>query len=118
MLLTLLGAAASLPALHFSVVAHELCAEHGELEHVSSEAPLAAPTATERAALLPLVRAEHEHERCGVLATSSSRALLVRAELRVAVAATLTVRSFEAISTHAHRSVALLAYAPKLAPPV
>lgn len=119
--LAVLAAGYVLPILHFTLVAHELCAEHGALHHVETsrkgDLRRAVPARSESAAAAS-ANAAHEHDDCGVLATSATRAVLeARDELRVeapAVAASRLSLSARA----AARNVALLDYAPKLAPPV
>lgn len=118
--LGLLAAGHVLPVLHFALVAHELCAEHGALHHVEQpskpgleRARSARPEATNASA-----NAGHEHDDCNIVATATSRAVLSeRAELaKLPPAVTPSRLSLRARATE--RSVALLDYAPKLAPPV
>jgi hypothetical protein len=118
-LLTLIGSAQVLPALHHLTARHVVCAEHGELTHASGASidaesePRSAEPALRSAATV-----EDAHEHCAVPALGSSPAV---APGDAAVAClTLERRAPElgAGSTRAESSLPLLAVAPKLAPPV
>jgi hypothetical protein len=124
MLFALLGAGQLLPALHFAFVAHRVCAEHGasfhsEL-HAEPEAGERSATAVDAAEIqvepapgLP----EHEHEHCSVLAAPGTAGV---AFVPAACSANLPP-AWEQLATLAERTahvdIALLRYAPKLAPP-
>lgn len=126
LLCALLGPGPALPALHFALVAHRVCVEHGVLEHVDADAGLASRESPELystdASRAPRVASgsadmdSHGHDACGVAGVASSVAFLPAA--RVAVAA----QHFHAPpapsgAERAHQGIALLSYAPKLAPP-
>ena len=118
-LLTLIGSAQVLPALHHLTSHHAVCAEHGELTHVSSHELEAF---SEPRGVDPTVRsaatAEDEHEHCTVPALSASPAL-APSDAGVSCL-TLEERAprLGAGSPRAESSLPILAVAPKLAPPV
>lgn len=115
-LFALLGVGHLLPALHFALVAHRICAEHGELVHEAAPAPVVA----ERSSGPELVvgeHAAHEHEHCGVLALSGSPAVALSATGRELRSAGEPIASDRHGELCAHVGIALLLYAPKLAPP-
>lgn len=120
-LLTLIGSAQVLPALHHLTTRHAVCAEHGELTHLSG-AEAEAEGSSEPSSADPTLRAvatvEDEHEHCAVPALGSSPALAPGD----AVASCLTLEAsaprLGAGSTRAESSLPILAVAPKLAPPV
>lgn len=124
----LLSLGPAVPALHFTLVAHRLCLEHGELEHVASDA--AGPSASALGPGAPASRTsdpsqsvapgrggsdDHGHELCGMggsggsIAVPPQQASACTSHFRVAAPASASAR--------AHQSIALLSYAPKLAPP-
>jgi hypothetical protein len=114
-LFLMVGVGHVLPAFHFARVAHRICGEHGELVH-----EVAATSAPPREADGPALVATdggHEHEHCGVAAVTGSGVAIAASTSSVAM-------SLESVelgpgSEHcAHVGIALLAYAPKLAPPV
>ena len=118
LVLILLSAGYLVPSLHFAIVEHELCAEHGQLHHAEdpalSDSSFAAAPASKAA---PSVEREHDHDHCGAFTTVSSRAtsagrstLGFELSFQIAVAPPLDADA-------AHRSLELLSYAPKLAPP-
>lgn len=114
-LFALIGAGHFLPALHFALVVHRVCAEHGELVHELASAPEAA---RERGGPeLRALAAGHEHEHCGVPALPSSGvATAPAASVRGEPLAWLA--SVAGSERGAYVRIALLAYAPKLAPPL
>ena len=110
-----LGVSQVLPALHFALVVHRVCAEHGELVHESaSVAPEVAPA---EAAIVARDGVSHEHEHCGVLATPGSFAVLVPAAAQAAAPGATELEVGFGCARAAHVRIALLDYAPKLAPP-
>ncbi|HYO94231.1 MAG TPA: hypothetical protein VER33_06950 [Polyangiaceae bacterium] len=119
-LLLLLTAAQALPSLHFVLVAHEVCPEHGEILHADDGAASHAPDSRWRG---PVAAAgselEHEHEHCSVALRPSSPELSCAALVCVA-SASLPIAHLlgPAARERGRSSLALLAYAPKLAPPV
>jgi hypothetical protein len=118
--LALLTVGHVLPVLHFTLVAHELCAEHGALHHVDGKESASSShrSPARGQAALPAANAQHEHEHCSVIATAAERALVPAApEFSSVFVASRSELSAPA-ARMAHRNVALLAYAPKLAPPV
>lgn len=119
-LLLLLAGAQALPSLHFVLVAHEVCPEHGEILHADDGASSHAPGSTWRGAEVAAgSELEHEHEHCSV-ALRPGPPELSGAELACDASGALPVAELVAPAARerAHSSVALLAYAPKLAPPV
>jgi hypothetical protein len=110
------GVAQILPALHFALVVHRVCAEHGELLHES--APVARQVApAETSSVVARDGVSHEHEHCGVLAASESSAALVPAASHVTAPSAAGASVGLGRARAAHVRIALLAYAPKLAPP-
>lgn len=118
LLLVVLNAGYLVPALHFTLIEHEICAEHGGLEHRDASAVhIERAVPNQSAALNAAASLEHEHEHCALLATSSQRlAIAVRSAIAVAPGG-LPQQSFVSRAAFAHPSLDLLAYAPKLAPP-
>ncbi len=118
-LLTLIGSAQVLPALHHLTSSHAVCAEHGELTHVSSAEPAAfSEPRSADPTLRAAATAEDEHEHCTVPALSASPAL-APSDAGVSCL-TLEGRAprLGAGSPRAESSLPILAVAPKLAPPV
>ncbi len=120
-LFALIGVGQVLPALHFMLVAHRVCAEHGETLHASdaSEAvDFAGVTGGEAELLLkPSPESEHEHEHCSVLGVGRSAHALLRAGGSRLGSLGAEERLDVAGERAAHVDIALLLYAPKLAPP-
>lgn len=114
-LFLLVGAGHILPAFHFAVVVHRVCAEHGELIH--EVAPGA--SVRERGAEGPAIvaaDASHQHEHCsGIAVTGSAVAIAAPGSSGHAPLGSLTETG--GIERRAFQGIALLAYAPKLAPP-
>jgi hypothetical protein len=110
-----LGVAQILPALHFAVVVHRVCAEHGELAHAS--APVARQAAPAEASFVARDELSHEHEHCGVLAAGGPLAALVPAAAQATAPGAAGFVVSVGRDRAAHVRIALLAYAPKLAPP-
>jgi hypothetical protein len=125
LLCVLLGPGPALPALHFALVAHRVCPEHGELEHVE-------PDALERSTTVSAARSAaatgdalvagsagtdgHGHEACGVGAAGNSVAVLPAARATVA-APCKAAHAAPSGTERAHQRIALLRYAPRLPPP-
>ena len=119
-LFALLGVGHVLPALHFSLVAHRICVEHGELLHQLRHEAGSAPAAESRSSELELVpgqHAGHEHEHCGVLALPGSAGLPPSASWRERPEDEASLPAGVGGERTAHGGIALLRYAPKLAPP-
>lgn len=124
MLFALLGVGQVLPALHFVLVAHRVCAEHGETLHAEparevSGSPVArasksAEIELKSAPVLP----EHEHEHCSVLGVARSAAAALASAPPGAPLPAPWERFVRETERAAHVDIALLLYAPKLAPPV
>jgi hypothetical protein len=119
-LLGLLGLGPALPMLHFAVLEHQLCPTHGELMHVHDASVLesaAAPRGA-RSEVLPSAGEEHVHEHCALSAVSTERPAIVHSDAgRYVLVEHATAPAYD-VSEYPHSSVALLAYAPKRAPPV
>jgi hypothetical protein len=118
LLLVALSAGQALPALHFALTTHVVCAEHGELAHVGDFAPRAHPAPS--AGQVQISGGEtssHEHEHCDVLATFGPRAALSSTPTLERSASTALSALAPVRAEAAHSSLALLSYAPKLAPP-
>jgi hypothetical protein len=135
-LFALIGVGQVLPALHFTLVAHRVCAEHGEAVHAPDAAggDFAALTGEDaevtgedaevtgedaEVLLTPTpAQSEHEHEHCTVLGVGrASDAMLRAASSRVELPVSAEHLDV-AVERAAHVDIALLLYAPKLAPPV
>jgi hypothetical protein len=117
-LVLLLGVGHVVPALHFLFVAHHLCAEHGELVDATAES--AEPAREKPGNLSASCRAgaaAHRHEHCGVLALARASAAPATASGGVELAPAASVASPRGEARDAHVDIALLDYAPKLAPP-
>jgi len=137
-LCALLGPGPALEALHFSLVQHRICPEHGELLHVSSadasdvgseegsaasgtrRAPLAAESTSAHGASVAQgaggdTTDSHEHDACAV-SVLGSVAVWPAAATTVAALAELGGPP-RAGTERAHVGIALLHYAPKLEPP-
>lgn len=106
------------PGLHFTLVQHEICAEHGELRHSDGPAFKSAhSTSSQASSVEAAASVEHEHEHCAVLATSSLRATRTSRTAVELAPAPQASASQVSRSDSAHPSLGLLFYAPKLAPP-
>lgn len=118
-LLTLTASAQVLPALHQLTTRHVVCAEHGELTHVSGAEIEAS---SEPRGVDPTLRAaatvEDEHEHCAVPALGSSPALAPGDGASACLTLDASAPRVGAGSPRAESSLPLLAVAPKLAPPV
>jgi hypothetical protein len=115
------GLAQVLPVLHFVLVAHQLCAEHGELVHAGAGQSPAAHASEEHAASseVPLVGAaseSHAHDHCGVAGAGHAHGVRL-ASPQGCLRAPSYLETESGAARTAHASIALLAYAPKLAPP-
>jgi hypothetical protein len=134
-LVLLMGAGHVLPALHFLFVAHHLCAEHGELVDAVSDARSldhagraprekagsSAAADAEQAHSAAICRsgaASHSHEHCEVFAATRAAPALLSAPAPVQLLPVAQLLSAPGEARDAHIDIALLDYAPKLAPPV
>jgi len=126
----LLGVGHVLPALHFAFVAHRVCAEHGELLHSSGAAELASAhgaragsaregsaTPAHPASIFAGNGAAHEHKHCDALALPGSVGAAVATRTSASVLPAAWEAHLPGQARAAHVDVALLLYAPKLAPP-
>lgn len=113
-LFVLVGTGHLLPAFHFALVVHRVCAEHGELVHdvASSSVQRREPDGS---ALVAMAEDGHEHEHCGMAARTAAG--LAIAPSAVSGSALQYAGVALGAERGAHRGIALLAYAPKLAPP-
>lgn len=107
--------------VHFALVQHVVCADHGELVHESA-APHAAPQATaERSDKSgPAVHADavaHDHEHCSFAATSREALALPPAHAVLTLASATSSEPIRAFSTAAAPGEALFRLAPKTSPP-
>ena len=129
-LFALLGVGHVLPALHFALVAHRICAEHGELLHDAAPEPSA--EAGSRSSVPELLfsssrepqpgvvagqHAGHEHDHCGVLELPGSFGTAPSAAWREPTPPSEPVACVSTGERPAHVGIALLLRAPKLAPP-
>ena len=122
-LVLLVGVGHVVPALHFLFVAHHLCAEHGELVDAAGEAARAetAQSPREKAGSAEAVCASgaggHSHEHCQVFAAARVAAALAPAPACAQLLPAVELRTPAGEPRDAHVDIALLYYAPKLAPP-
>jgi hypothetical protein len=130
-LVLLIGVGHVVPAFHFLFVAHHLCAEHGELvdaagegaetprekagssEHAANGEKAAGP-----AAVCVSGAAAHSHEHCGMFAATRAAPALAPAPAPAQFLHPLELPPSQGTAREAHVDIALLHYAPKLAPPV
>jgi hypothetical protein len=118
-LLTLIGSAQVLPALHHLTTRHAVCAEHGELTHLSgAEAEGSSEPRSADPTLRAVATVEDEHEHCAVPALGSSPALASGDAGAFCLTLEASAPRLGAGSTRAESSLPILAVAPKLAPPV
>lgn len=123
LLSALLAAGPSLTALHFALVRHRLCLEHGQLEHVTVSDVRDSQAAGEPSHV-PLVSEGtsevdphgHLHDACTVSAAGTLAALSPALGLQQCLAADFSAPAHERAQP-AHVGIALLEYAPKLEPP-
>jgi len=118
----------ALPALHFALVLHRVCPEHGELLHVGAGDPEPGSGESARAehgaekgpavyaASSGLSEHAHGHDLCGVASGSAGACALPSSGVRQALA-DQAVTACSVQGSSAHVGIALLSYAPKLAPP-
>lgn len=127
LLCALLGPGPALPALHFALVAHRVCPEHGELEHVDpatrqTEGTRVASATSNSVDLSPaLVPGSdgsdgHGHEPCDGAAAGASGPVLPAAHAALAAPQAPSAAAPRG-TERAHHRIALLCYAPKLPPP-
>jgi hypothetical protein len=124
LLSALLAAGPSLAALHFALVRHRLCLEHGQLEHVTaSEVDQGRQAAPDRAhgPVISEGASEvdphgHQHDACTVSAPGGLAALAPALGLQQFLSADFRAPARERAQP-AHVGIALLEYAPKLEPP-
>jgi hypothetical protein len=120
------GLAQALPVLHFVLVAHRLCAEHGEMLHVDAEHddtrdPAAHESATragsgDETRVVASASEAHVHEHCGVVVSAHSHGVSLASPLGSNVPVS-SLASDAGEGRAAHTNIAPLAYAPKRAPP-
>jgi hypothetical protein len=115
-LFALLGIGHILPAFHFALVAHRVCSEHGELLHEAAP-PARAAARSRDVSLVAGEEAAHEHEHCGVLALPGSLAVPVSSAATFELVSSDAAAGSPGRASSAHVGIALLSYAPKLAPP-
>jgi hypothetical protein len=108
-------------SLHFALVSHQVCAAHGELEHVDS-AHAGGEHAHGVADPGPAYRGaadDVEHRQCGLLgAPREELAVAPPARLSVAPAARLASKPAPTAAAPAPTRADLLLVAPKQSPPV
>jgi len=113
-LFVLVGAGHVLPAFHFALVVHRVCAEHGELVH-GVERSSVRGREPDGPAIVGTAD-EHEHEHCGV-AAGTGAGLAIAPSAAAGSTPLASVDLARGAERGAHVGIALLAYAPKLAPP-
>lgn len=115
-LFVLLGAGQLLPAFHFAFVVHRVCAEHGELVHDAGPGPQA--SRSEGPAAVAGGDFSHQHEHCGLAVLPRTFGTAMAAADELVGSAGTSALSPSVSERAAHIAIELLAYAPKLAPPV
>ncbi|MET0413557.1 MAG: hypothetical protein ABW217_19775 [Polyangiaceae bacterium] len=114
------GLAQVLPVLHFVLVAHQLCAEHGELVHADAGQDAAHASeqhaASSEAQLVGAAGESHAHDHCGVVGSGHAHGVRLTSPQGCLCAPSYLEAELSSARS-AHSSIALLAYAPKLAPP-
>ena len=117
--MALLGAQA-LSTLHFVLVPHHLCAEHGVLEDGGTRAKPTAAESTRSSATVEVSAPgeQDEHDACSV-ATRSEHGVLLQSPAveRATLTESTTVRAGAGVALKLSRA-ALLSRAPKTSPPV
>ncbi len=104
--------------VHLLAERHVVCAEHGELVHAGERAEPNGPNAGGPTRVDPAAPGAHHHDHCGLAAFSPREShALVSAAPRVFVTA-LAERVLAAPELASVPAAAVLAYAPKLSPPV
>jgi hypothetical protein len=134
-LVLLMGVGHVVPAFHFLFVAHHLCAEHGELVDAGPDAALlhagapaprktaggSAATEADQAAPSGAICSSgavgHSHEHCEVFAATRAAPALTPAPALAQLLPALQPLPAQGEARDAHLDIALLHYAPKLAPP-
>ncbi len=104
--------------LHFALISHEICADHGELVHASAERTTSAPSHARGAVALP-GSAHEAHDHCPVLGRRHEQ-LAVLASPAAVVAPAVAVEApqqRQGVALKPSRAALLLA-APKQSPPV
>jgi hypothetical protein len=106
-------------SLHFSVVSHEVCAEHGELVHAGEHGEEHHAAHSPEATSVSDSASEHAHEHCSVFGRPEDTVPLATPPgVEIAAVAAADVASFSVrASVFVAPSTRLLA-APKTSPPV
>jgi hypothetical protein len=106
----------SLASLHQILTVHEVCAAHGELVHADeTHGTIASHRSTP--AFESGAQAEAEHHHCGTVPAAPLRAPAVGAPSECAPAPVAVFESFESFERELP-TADVLAFAPKLSPPV
>jgi hypothetical protein len=113
--LALLASDHVLPALHYALVAHELCPEHGVLEHVSGEVRERAHHENEQAFAQSSANAD-AHGHCDSVPASPPRSSSV-ATFDAAFVPATGVREPVSCVSPAVFAADVIAFAPKQSPP-
>jgi hypothetical protein len=119
-LLALLSVLAPAELLHFVLVQHVVCAEHGELVHesgVAHAAPAEGGGASGQGPGLHADAVAHDHEHCGVAAASREALALPPAPAVAAISAATSDALLSASRSAVSGSEALFRLAPKTSPP-
>jgi hypothetical protein len=104
-------------ALHFALISHEICADHGEVVHAQARAAHAAHHASTTSALPGGEHSGHDH--CPLMGRRVEQsAFLPAPELRVEGLDFLSARAAVEGVTVARSRAELLLFAPKQSPPV
>jgi hypothetical protein len=120
----LFAAAPTLPGLHFLLVAHVICPQHGELLHAASAAEelpghtsAAAPNTAHTRELAWVAAPAPGHDACGVPAWGNTSGAACGGPAAQGVERVPFVHGRSGSAPVGHTAIALLSYAPKLAPP-
>ncbi|MFO0726345.1 MAG: hypothetical protein U1E65_21345 [Myxococcota bacterium] len=105
-------------AIHFLVVRHGVCPEHGELTHLKAGAPEGHASQGPARLLTALAGAEHSDEHCALSAAPPSPSAPRIAGVAQAAEPLVTPVVLEPARRLAPQPLPLLALAPKASPPV
>ena len=103
-----------LPALHYALVAHEMCPEHGQLEHAGNR--VETHTHHDGGPAYTTGSDDDHHDHCGSIPVSPPRAPLAGDATRVFEVAR-AMREDLVVPSTAVLTADVVAFAPKQSPP-
>ena len=107
----------ALGTLHYVVVRHVVCAEHGELIHESASVHQAARTQSGPDAALRASSAAHAHDHCGLLARANDERPALATASAVSPSPNFAYTSLSDSVELVRSSADILLFAPKQSPP-